>query len=235
MTGPVTRRAFIVIPARGGSKRLPGKNLVLLGGRPLLEYTVQAAVEAQSAGLVVVSTDSDEIAAAARRCGVRVVIRPAALATDAAATIDVARHALLALESTDGSDDSPVVLLQPTSPFRAATHIDEAVNLFYTLGCDTVTSVREVVDHPYWMWQPDGTDISPMFDREKIEMPRTALPPLFIENGAIYVTRRGLVRQGILYGARVAPYVMNAADSLDIDDELDLRWGEYLLGAGMSR
>lgn len=218
-----------IVPARGGSKRIPGKNLVPLGGRPLIDYTLNAALRSRRLGAVVVSTDSDEIAQRALALGALVPgLRPAAIAGDVSPVVDALAHALRAHESTGPIADT-VTLLQPTSPFRTAEDIDAAIELFERTGADVVTSVRIARDHPYWVWRTAGDAIEPFFSVNEMCAERSRLPSAYAENGAVYVVRRELVLQGKMYGNRVVPYVMDELASVDIDTPLDLAWAEFVL------
>ena len=219
-----------VIPARGGSKRIPGKNLAPLRGRPLLDYTLEAARGANRLATVVVSTDSEEIARHARSCGASVpALRPALMASDSSPTVEAIRHATQMYQSTHGKSPDAVVILQPTSPFRTSAHIDEAVQLFEFSRADTVTSVRAVRDHPYWTWRREGAQLVPFFSLEEMAMDRHLLPDALAENGAIYVVKCDLVLAGAIYGSCTVPYPMDEFASLDIDTPDDLAWAEFLL------
>jgi CMP-N-acetylneuraminic acid synthetase len=223
-----------IIPARGGSKRFPRKNIVRLDGRPLIAFTIAAAASAYRLGRTIVSTDDDEIATVARACGADVpFLRPSSLAADQSPAIDVISHALERLDAA-GTLFNTVVLLQPTSPFRTGAQIDEAVALFEKTGADTVTSVRVAHEHPYYCWtQKEGEDtLSPFFSLSEQALPRQELPPAFVENGAIYVVKRSVLANGTLYGSRVVPYLMDDRSSLDIDTEEDFHFAESLLNRG---
>lgn len=218
-----------VIPARGGSRRLPGKNLIPLGGRPLIDYTIAAARASRRLTAVVVSTDSPRIARHAAARGVDPQgLRPAALARHTSPTAGALRDALRKYEAAHGRVDA-VVVLQPTSPFRTAAHIDAAVARYESSEADTVTSVRPVRDHPYWAWLPCGRRIRPYHSKRKASLPEARLPPVYMENGAVYVVARSLVARGEIYGRRVVPLVMDGNSSVDIDEAEDLWWAEFLL------
>lgn len=215
-----------LIPARGGSKGIPRKNLAPLGGRTLLAWTCDTAREAESPTRVVVSTDDDEIAAEAARCGVEVLRRPAALASDSTPMLDVVAHALDELGEPDA-----VALLQPTSPFRRAEHVDAAVALLRESGADTVVSVVEVPHRftPASLMRLDGTRLLPYGDGVG-PLRRQDKERLYARNGpAVLVTRAAVVRAGTLYGDDVRPYVMAERDSLDVDGPDDLALAELLL------
>lgn len=218
-----------IILARGGSKRLPGKNIRPLGGRPLIAHTIAAAKAATSLARTIVSTDDDEIARTAIAFGGDVPFRrPAELATDASPPIDAVAHAVDWLDR-NGCKADAIVMLQASSPMRSATHIDEAVALFRATGADTVTSVSPARSHPYWCWKPDGDEIKPFFSPQHIAMPRQQLPPALIENGAVYVFRRELLSAGTIYGDHVAGYVMADIDAVDIDSAEDFDYAEFVL------
>lgn len=218
-----------VIPARGGSKRLPGKNLAPLAGRPLIDYTLQAAAGAKRLGSFVVSTDSEAIATHARSEAAQVTMRPAAMAQDDSPVVQALQHAMNAFESAGGPRATAIVLLQPTSPLRTGEDIDRAIAIFEASGADTVTAVRASRDHPYWAWKDAGALIAPLFGLAEMQMDRHAVPKAWSENGAAYVIRRELVESGRIYGARIAACPMDEARSVDVDTPLDLDWAAFLL------
>lgn len=214
-----------VIPARGGSKGIPRKNLVLLNRRPLIFFSIDAARQARAIDRTWVSTDDAEIAEVSRKSGAEVpFMRPADLADDAAPMLGVLRHALEWHEKTAGALEA-VVLLQPTSPLRQAQHIDEAIVLFRSSGASSVVSVMEV-PHQF-------NPVSVMSLREGVLQPflragqpitrRQDKPRVFARNGpAILVCHPDTLKAGELYGPRCVPYVMSANESLDIDTLDDL-------------
>jgi CMP-N,N'-diacetyllegionaminic acid synthase len=223
-----------VILARGGSKRLPGKNIRPLLGKPLIGYSIDAAHGAASLSRTIVSTDAPEIASHAMACGAEVpFLRPAALATDESLVSGALEHAVSWLES-EGMVVDTVVLLQATSPLRRSEHIDGAVALFQSSGADTVTAVSQVAAHPYWCWKADGMLLEPFFSTAHMEIPRAQLPVAAIENGAVYVFRRQLLRAGTIYGAKVAGYLMDPADAIDIDHLADFQAAEHILSTRMA-
>lgn len=218
-----------VIPARGGSKRIPRKNLVPLAGKPLIAYTIEAALTAKRLSRTVVSTEDAEIAHTAKQLGAEVpFLRPAELAQDKSPVLDAIAHALSDIER-DGSRVGAVVLLQPTSPFRTGKHIDEAIELFENSGADTVAAVCAAREHPYYAWTVENGRMRPFFSLEKQMTARQDLPPAVMENGSVYVIRRKLIDERKIYGAVVVPYVMPLNSAVDIDTSDDLRWAEYLL------
>lgn len=225
-----------LIPARGGSKGIPHKNIVPLAGRPLLAWTCEAALASTSLSRVVLSTDDEEIAEVGRAWGVEVpFMRPAVLATDTAASADVAMHALAWLREHDGWDADLLVLLQPTSPLRTARHIDEALAALYASGADTVVSVVPVRHNfsPFTLMRLENGRLIDFWDRP---LPfdryrRQDTPQLFARNGpAVLLTRvETLRRSNSFYGDYVAPYEMSEEDSVDIDRPADLVLAEWYL------
>lgn len=218
-----------VILARGGSKRLPGKNVRLLRDKPLIAYTVAAAAGAATLSRAIVSTDDPAIAEAARAAGAEVpFLRPPELATDTSHPAEALLHALDWLDRNGPRPDA-LVLLQATSPLRRAEHVDGAVELFRRTGADTVTAVIAAPVHPFWCWRRDGDMLMPFFSLEQMSMGRHELPPAFVETGAVYVFRRECLTPAGFYGERVAGYPMERRDSIDIDTIEDFRMAEILL------
>lgn len=219
-------RVLGLIPARGGSKGVPGKNLRKVGGRTLIEWTTRSAL-ASRLERTVISTDSEEIAAEAIRCGVEVpFVRPAKLATDTSLSIDVVQHALSALSETWDA----VMLLQPTSPFRTAADIDTCITMLETTDADSVISVKNVGDHhPARMkYMVDGVLTDPPFAEDYEGKPRQQLAPMFLRNGAIYLTKTEVLLAGSFKGTVSLGYVMTEHRSVNIDTEFDLVVAETL-------
>ncbi len=218
-----------IVPARGGSKRIPRKNLSLLGGRPLLDYTAEASRQSRRLGNTVISTDSPEIAQFANTRGLMDFgLRPAALAQDHSPPGEAIADALGKFASTGVTVDA-IVLLQPTSPFRSARHIDEAIGRFEASGADTLVSVIRAHDHPYWVWRETEECLQPYFSMREIAVGRQDLPPAVVENGAIYIVRSSLAVSGKIYGEKIVPYLMDDFSSIDIDTPEDLLWAEFQL------
>ena len=222
-----------VIPVRAGSKGLPGKNLAPLAGRPLLAWTIDAARASQSVARVVVSTDSQEIAAVARGCGAEApFMRPAALATDDAASIDVVLHAACWLEKSEGYRPDAIMELHATSPLRTATDIDEAAALCAHPPVDAVVSVTPVGSHhPCWMQYLDSSGcLRPFVAQGPMAQRRQDLPALYTLNGAIYVARRAwLLEHRTWFAPRTRGYVMPPERSVDIDSPWDLHIADLVL------
>ena len=222
-----------VVPARGGSKRLPRKNVRPLAGRPLVAWTVDAARASGVLDDVLVSTDDAEIAEAARAAGASVPwLRPAELATDTAASVDVLRHALAWHEAERGPVEA-VVLLQPTSPFRSAASIRGAVAAFRAQAGgepQAVASVSRALQHPAWCFRIDGEAMQPFLGWEPLRQHSQDLPPAYALNGAVYVVPAAALRRGApLLGPGLRAFVMDdPREALDIDDADDWRAAESL-------
>ncbi len=214
-----------IVTARGGSKRLPGKNLRRLGGKPLISWTIEAAQSARSVSRTIVSSEDPEIIAAALATGAEVpFIRPQQLSTDSACSIDVVRHALDAV----GEHYDMFVLLQPTSPLRTGEDIDQAIRLCRDRRAPTCVSVSPFQKPASWLYDAGPDDIiRPALDAKSAagEDNRTVIP-----NGAIYVAQTDWFRRNrALISPKTVGYVMPRERSVDIDDELDFILAETLL------
>lgn len=222
-----------LIPARGGSKSIPHKNIAPLAGKPLLAYTCLAALESRSLSRVLLNTDDPEIAEAGRLWGVEApFLRPADLAQDDTPIVPVIQHTLDWLGREQGFFPDVVVLLQPTSPLRRAEHIDEAVALLLSSGADTVVSVTAVPHafNPVSVMRLTGEGRLAPYLEGPVILRRQEKPRLYARNGpAVLAVRRATLEAGLLYGDDVRPYEMDRAESLDIDEPLDLELAEFFL------
>jgi len=222
-----------VIPARGGSKGIPNKNLALLCGRPLLAYTADAAKESKRLTRTIVSTDDERIAECARSLGLDVpFMRPSSLAGDDVPMLPVLQHAIDALQS-DGFSADIVVLLQPTSPLRRGEHIDAAVDWLQRVRGDSVVSVVEVPHqfNPTSVMRIDDGLLKPFLEGSTAAR-RQDKPRVYARNGpAVLAVHARVLREGSLYGNESWPLVMSPEDSLDIDTPWDLRLVESALSA----
>lgn len=218
-----------LVPARGGSKRLPGKNLRELAGHPLIAHSIAAAQRTPGIARCVVSTDDPAIASAAREYGAEVVMRPAALASDTATTASVARHLLESLD-VRGSGDA-IVTLQPTCPLRPPGLVSEALALFGSGEWDSVVSVTRSQEKAGAVEDGAFRPAYPVGIRSQ------DLPPVYFENGLVYVSRADMVRSGgDLFGARSAALIVDPLYArADIDTELDLSIAEFLMTTYRSR
>jgi CMP-N-acetylneuraminic acid synthetase len=230
-------RVLAVVPARGGSKGIPRKNLQLLAGKPLVARAVEAGLAARLVTRVLCSTDDPAIADAARAAGAEVpFLRPAELAQDTSEDWPVFMHVLDWLAREQGWTPEIVVNLRPTSPLRRPDHVDDAIRLLLETGVDSVKAVCLARQHPHKMWlrQPDG-GLLPFVDTpfrlaRGPDVPRAELEDVYWQNGVVDVTRREVIlEQRTLIGRRVAGLVTTAAESIDIDTPLDLALAELLL------
>ena len=228
---PAPLRTVAILTARGGSKGLPRKNVLPLGGKPLIAHTIEAALGCPLVSGVWVSTDDAEIAAAARLAGAGVIDRPAALASatsTSSAAVAPAIHALRA----QGQDFSHFVLLQPTSPLRTAAHLTECLEQFAAGDFASAISVCESEHHPRKMLTVgDDGRLLPYSDAADLQRRRQDLPPVYRQNGAIYVmgVEDFLTRAEGFYLEPAMAYVMSHRDSVDIDTATDLLAAEALL------
>ncbi len=230
-------RVLALIPARGGSKGVPRKNVRLVGGRPLIEYTIQTAIAARRLFHgVVVSTDDPEIAEISRRAGADVpFMRPPELATDTAGSIPVVQHATRFIETRDGVKMDWIMLLQPTEPFRTTADLEEALRIGRTERCDSVISVVQVFAvHPMLMKRIENGRLRPWcIDEPEGTRRQDYRPEAYMRNGAVYLTRRDVVMEkGSLRGDNSCPYIMPAERSLSVDSELDLALIDTMLARG---
>lgn len=220
-----------VIPARGGSKGVPEKNIRELNGIPLIAHTILAAKKVNRLSKVIVSTDSEKIAEVSRHYGAEVpFIRPDYLATDTASSIDVVMHTIEYFKQTR-VEFNDLILLQPTSPLRDEGDIDNSLDLYLGNKCDSVVSVCEAETNPYLFKRIDdeGT-LHDFIAHDNKHMRRQDMPKLYRLNGAIYITSvRLLEEKRSFYGNVVLPYIMNSFKSIDIDNEIDFELAELFM------
>jgi CMP-N,N'-diacetyllegionaminic acid synthase len=226
-------KALGIIPARGGSKGIPRKNIRLLCGKPLIQYTAEAALASQRLSRVILSTEDDEIAEVGRGCGLEVpFLRPAELAHDETPTLPVMQHAVRWIEA-QGDQYDFICLLQPTNPLRTAEDIDSCLAMLEHGDLDSVVSVLPVPHdyNPHWVYLQDEDGLLRLSTKETLPIPRRQdLPPAFHREGSVYATRRSvLMNEDSLYGKRVAGYLMDAAHSVNIDGPEDWLRAEALL------
>jgi CMP-N,N'-diacetyllegionaminic acid synthase len=228
-----------LITARKNSKRLPNKNLKSLCGKPLLAYTIEAALSSSRLDRVVVSTDGEEIASIAQQLGAEVpFLRPIELATDDARSVDVMIHALSWFEQHENAFSDALVLLQPTCPLRTGAHIDEAIALYEAREADTVVAVSEPERHPYWMKTMDPAgQLTPFLQVDLLHYhQKQTLPQVWSSNSSIYVLRReSFLARKEIYGGRTFGYVMPRSEALDIDTPWDFHLAELIIAARSQR
>ena len=219
-------RTLALIPARGGSKGIPRKNIRLIAGKPLIVWTIEAALRSDMLDAVVVSTDDPEIAEVARRAGAQVpFLRPAALAQDDTPGIAPVMHALDVLLGYGA-----VLLLQPTSPLRSTDDIEASLSLARVRQALSVVSVTEPDTHPDWTYRLEADQRLTRRSADAPAMRRQDLPPVVALNGAMYYARIDWLRQcQRLVAPETLAYLMPRARSVDIDTALDWQLAELLL------
>ncbi|RKS01908.1 cytidylyltransferase domain-containing protein [Flavobacterium sp. 102] len=225
-------RILGLIPARGGSKGVPKKNIKLLGRKPLIEYTIDSAKESTLLTQVVVSTDNEEIAIAAEIYGCKPpFIRPAELAEDTSTSLEVVQHAIAFFEAQNIFFDA-VCLLQPTSPFREKGCIDKAISQFINTNADCLVSVLPIPleYNPHWAFEETENGLLKIATGEATIIPRRqALPKAFHRDGSIYVTKTEVIKNGSLYGNKIAYLESNPEFHVNIDTMEDWEKAEKLL------
>jgi len=219
-------RVLGVIPARAGSKGIPNKNIMDVGGQPLIKYTIEAALGSTMITDCIVSTDSDEIASLAESLGLSApFIRPNNLSNDKALSLPVIQHAVSFMEKKHGIHYDAVIMLQPTTPLRTSGDIDKSLSILISEKLDSVISVVEVEgNHPLRMKRIVNNRLVNYVDQGHEDMrPRQELPKVYIRNGAIYATLRDvLIDEDSFVGENSYPYVMNKEQSINIDTISDL-------------
>lgn len=225
-------KLLAVVPARGGSKRLQRKNVLPLGGKPLIVWTIEVAKQVSSVCEVLVSTDDEEIARIAKEVGGLVPwLRPAEFATDEATSVDVVLHALGWYEEGFGCVDG-VLLLQPTSPFRSGTMLQEGISLFTKGGGASVIGVSKVHTHPAWMFREEGGRLVPYLGSGGSFLRSQELEPVYAVNGTFYLVAPQTLRANqSFFGGELIPLVIESErEALDIDTELDYQVAMRLCG-----
>ncbi len=221
-----------LINARGGSKGVPGKNIKLLHGKPLIGWSVDVARQSKLIKKVVVSTDSEEIARVATQHGASVpFIRPSELATDTAKQIDVVNHALKFLESM-GERYDYVCILQPTCPLRSVEDVDGTLDLLISSGADSAITVTEVGGrHPRTLYKMHEGDqkITPYVEKNTSGVMRQNFEPLYWRTGAVYALRTSVVKAGSLYGNDARGYKVPEERAFNIDTPFDFELTEAWL------
>lgn len=227
------RKILGVIPARGGSKGVPRKNIRLLAGKPLIGYSIEAAQASNGISVLTVSTEDEEIASYARSLQVSIpYMRPAALAGDTTPTLDVILD-LLEYYRSAGERFDAVCLLQPTTPLRTASMITEAITQFVEKGLDSLISVLPVPDHlnPHWLFEPDAKGFLHIATGEKQIIPRRQdLPKAYYRSGDIYITSVEVVEQRrSFFGERLGYLELDGSRHVNIDTPADWNRAEELL------
>ena len=222
------KSVLAIIPARGGSKGLPNKNVKLFLGKPLIAWTIENALKSKYLDCILVSTDDRKIADISQQCGAGVIERPKELATDETPTTEVILN-VLKMKNVERNSQDITIILQPTSPMRNTTDINNAIELFSYSNCESVVSVCELIHSPYWTFKLDKIYLKPLFDEKFLRMRRQELQTTYIPNGAIYIlTPLMLHKHKTFYIDNIIPYIMPVDRSIDIDSEIDFILAELL-------
>lgn len=222
------KSVLAIIPARGGSKRIPRKNIKLLAGKPLIVWTIEEAIKSKYIDRLILSSEDEEVIKVAKNYGCEVPFkRPNELAQDDTPGIEPVIHAI----NTIPERYNYVCLLQPTSPLRKVIHIDECIKRCVSNNSDSCISVTEVNEHPYWMYEIDSEDkMKSLFLEKEINTNRQQLPKVFVLNGAVYVAKIDiLVKTRKFVTKDTLSYIMDKNKSVDIDTELDWKIAENII------
>jgi CMP-N,N'-diacetyllegionaminic acid synthase len=230
----VSVRVLGLVPARRGSRRLPGKNLARLEGKTLVRRALETALASEAFAEVALSSDDEAILAEADGLGtVALIERPAELATHTARAYDVAVHALRTLESRGSAPFEAVAVVQCTSPFTAPQDLAGAIGLLERTGAGSVVSVAPIEPgaHPLKLKRMEGDRLLPYLEDDRM-LPSHELPPLWVRNGSVYVSRREVIEAGELVAEDVLGFRMPPERSLDINTPRDLALAELLVARG---
>ncbi|TRZ52420.1 acylneuraminate cytidylyltransferase family protein [bacterium] len=223
-----------VIPARGGSKGLPGKNIKMFCGKPLIAHTIEHARQSKYIDRVIVSTETEEIAQISLEYGAEVpFIRPMELAGDSSSTVDVLLHAIKWLENVDRYAFDILLLLHTTTPLRSVEDINRCIALMVEEKADNVFSVTEAHRNPYFNMVEEGSDGFVRLVKEGCYLTRQSAPKVYDMNASIYVWWKNVLKEGKkIFLKKTKAYVMPKERSIDIDDDLDFRIAELLRTKG---
>ena len=221
---------YTIIPARGGSKGIPKKNIKTLKGKPLIAHTIEYSLKSKFTNKTIVSTDSLEIAEIAKSFGAIVpFIRPTNLAEDLTPDFPVFKHALLELENIFKEEIDLLILLRPTSPYRPHGLIEIGINkMIQNPGASSLRSVTKTNEHPYRQWIANGDCIVgyEKGTKEPYNIPRQQLPEIYFQTGDIEIIRRSTIMDGSISGKNVIPLIINHDDMVDIDTHKDWKDAE---------
>jgi CMP-N-acetylneuraminic acid synthetase len=222
------KKVVAIIPARGGSKGVPHKNIVRIGEKPLIAYAIEEACKSEYIDRVIVSTDDEKIAAIAKKYGAEVpFLRPKSLAKDTSSSLSVVLHAISYLEKKENYSPDIIVFLQPTSPFRRVEHIDAAIRKIE--GADAVAGITEVKDHPYFMVKKKNGFLEPFIKIKNRPLRRQDVPKIYVFNASIYVAKRDYYKNvketdpvAPVFDGKAKGVVMDEISSIDINTPLDV-------------
>ena len=221
-----------LITARGGSKGVPGKNIKVIADKPMITWTIEAAIKSTSLSRVIVSTDDKDIAQISLQSKAEVpFMRPNILAEDDSPHIDTVIHAVEWMVTNENYNADYIMLLQPTSPMRTARDIDDAISIALEKDLGCVISVCESKSHPNFTWSisEDGS-LTNFLSKPKEYLRRQTLKPAYAQNGAIFLIRQDiLLKEKTLYASTVFPYIMPQERSLEVDDSWDMYLADLIM------
>lgn len=228
-------KILTLIPARRCSKRIPNKNIKALNGKPLLVHTIEAAQKSKYINRVVVSTDSEEIATVAKKCGAEVpFLRPGSISKSDSTEMEFFNHALNWFSENECYEPDLIVLLYPTSPFRKSESIDKAIeNMLAHPEADSLRSIKLCTEHPYKMWTIEESYLKPFVmdkDPNTHTLSYHLLPKVYVQNASIYITKPSTIKnKRSPTGDVIIPFVMDEIESIDINNPLDFQFAEMIM------
>jgi CMP-N-acetylneuraminic acid synthetase len=226
----IKRSIIGIIPARGGSKGIPRKNIRLLCGKPLIAYSIQEALKSKLIQRIFVSTEDYEISQIASNYKAEVIRRPMELALDNTPSLPVFQHLIQHLEIKENYLTDIIVILQPTSPLRITDDIDGALQKFLNIKCDSIVSICETEHPPQWMYTLQEDKLISLLTNDVKILRRQDAPKIYRLNGAVYVTTKNIIiNQNAIMGQDTRGYIMPADRSVDIDGLIDFKLAEALL------
>lgn len=226
----VNKKILAIIPARGGSKRLPQKNILDLCGKPLIAWTIEASLKSKFITKTIVTSDDEEILRISKEFGAETIKRPKELASDTSTTFDTIKHVIQNIKNYDY-----IVLLQPTSPLRTSNHIDESINLLEVKNADAIISVCQMEHNPLWSNTLNKDQNMKNFLKDEVINKRSQdLETYYRLNGAIYIcdTKKLLENNSFFLNENIYAYLMDKNKSIDIDEDIDFITAEVLIRKG---
>lgn len=224
------KKIIAIIPARGGSKGIPKKNIKPLLGKPLIVYTIESALRSKYLDRIIVSTDDKEISQISKNAGAEVVERPEKLAEDKTPAYMAIKHAVDYLQKAEKYESDIVIMLQPTSPLRGKEDIDRAIELFLKNKCESVISACQSEHSAYWSFKIKNKYLEPILGGKYLKLMRQDLPNVCTPNGAIFIsTIENILKYKGFYCKKILPYIMPQDRSVDIDSEIEFNLAESLI------
>lgn len=224
------KKILAIIPARGGSKGIPYKNIMNINGKPLIAYSIEGAKQSKYVDYILVSTDDNKIKEVSLQYGANVpFLRPEEISNDTAKSIDVVIHGINYLKES-GEEFDYVVLLQPTSPLRTCKDIDEAIEILIKSEEESLVSVCEVDENPVLMRIIKDNSLQEIMNFDGDNLRRQDLPTVYIFNGALYINKVSmLLKDKAFVNKKTLPYIMEKEKSIDIDNKIDAKLAELIL------